>query len=205
MGGYVHSGSLQIRSLVTIYTAHKFCLRWVYVRYQCLGNHDIVPGQPGVDFQTKVAPIYDDRWYFVSPVVQKLRTEILTEQGYRATAILYLWSCRCRLDRNFRGRRFRLLPWQLPKSLFLLPFPSPSNTSRTHPSTETPTQKPATTQPKPKSTSSTPPSRTPTPPGNSCNCITLTSPQQKTTPSSLHSSRSSPSTKASWWTAMITA
>jgi hypothetical protein len=36
------------------------------VRYQCLGNHDIVPGQPGVDFQTKVAPLYDDRWYFVS-------------------------------------------------------------------------------------------------------------------------------------------
>ncbi|KAK0343562.1 hypothetical protein LTR02_014387 [Friedmanniomyces endolithicus] len=32
--------------------------------YQCLGNHDIVPGQPGVDFQTKVAPLYDDRWYF---------------------------------------------------------------------------------------------------------------------------------------------
>ncbi|EXJ86624.1 hypothetical protein A1O3_03577 [Capronia epimyces CBS 606.96] len=32
--------------------------------YQCLGNHDIVPGQAGVDFQTKVAPLYDDRWYF---------------------------------------------------------------------------------------------------------------------------------------------
>ena len=34
--------------------------------YQCLGNHDIVPGESGVDFQTKVAPLYDDRWYFVS-------------------------------------------------------------------------------------------------------------------------------------------
>jgi tartrate-resistant acid phosphatase type 5 len=34
--------------------------------YQCLGNHDIVKGQSGVDFQTKVAPIYDSRWYFVS-------------------------------------------------------------------------------------------------------------------------------------------
>lgn len=34
--------------------------------YQCLGNHDIVKGQSGVDFQTKVAPLYDDRWYFVS-------------------------------------------------------------------------------------------------------------------------------------------
>lgn len=27
--------------------------------YQCLGNHDIVPGQSGVDFQTKVAPLYE--------------------------------------------------------------------------------------------------------------------------------------------------
>ena len=35
-------------------------------RYQCLGNHDIVPGQSGVDFQTKVAPLYDSRWNFVS-------------------------------------------------------------------------------------------------------------------------------------------
>ncbi|KAH8807592.1 putative tartrate-resistant acid phosphatase type 5 precursor [Xylogone sp. PMI_703] len=32
--------------------------------YQCLGNHDVVRGQGGVDFETKVAPIYDDRWYF---------------------------------------------------------------------------------------------------------------------------------------------
>ncbi|KAG0699505.1 putative tartrate-resistant acid phosphatase type 5 precursor [Suillus ampliporus] len=32
--------------------------------YQCLGNHDIVKGQSGVDFQTKVAPIYDPRWNF---------------------------------------------------------------------------------------------------------------------------------------------
>ena len=34
--------------------------------YQCLGNHDVVKGQNGVDFQTKVLPYYDDRWYFVS-------------------------------------------------------------------------------------------------------------------------------------------
>jgi hypothetical protein len=33
--------------------------------YQCLGNHDVVKGQSGVDFQTKVAPIYDSRWNFV--------------------------------------------------------------------------------------------------------------------------------------------
>ncbi|KUL87372.1 hypothetical protein ZTR_04645 [Talaromyces verruculosus] len=32
--------------------------------YQCLGNHDIVYGQAGVDFETKLAPLYDDRWYF---------------------------------------------------------------------------------------------------------------------------------------------
>ncbi|KAK9357737.1 Metallo-dependent phosphatase-like protein [Lipomyces starkeyi] len=32
--------------------------------YQCLGNHDVVKGQSGVDFETKVAPLYDDRWYF---------------------------------------------------------------------------------------------------------------------------------------------
>ncbi|GIC90152.1 uncharacterized protein Aud_006584 [Aspergillus udagawae] len=32
--------------------------------YQCLGNHDVVKGQSGVDFETKVAPLYDSRWYF---------------------------------------------------------------------------------------------------------------------------------------------
>ncbi|OAX31407.1 hypothetical protein K503DRAFT_806091 [Rhizopogon vinicolor AM-OR11-026] len=34
--------------------------------YQCLGNYDIVKGQSGVDFQTKVAPIYDSRRNFVA-------------------------------------------------------------------------------------------------------------------------------------------
>ncbi|KAJ5606243.1 hypothetical protein N7510_009024 [Penicillium lagena] len=32
--------------------------------YQCLGNHDVIPGQPAVDFQTRIAPLMDDRWYF---------------------------------------------------------------------------------------------------------------------------------------------
>lgn len=32
--------------------------------YQTLGNHDIVPGQAGVDFEVSIAPLYDDRWYF---------------------------------------------------------------------------------------------------------------------------------------------
>jgi hypothetical protein len=51
--------------------------------YQCLGNHDIVKGQSGVDFQTKVAPLYDDRWYFVSlEQYWKWRTSLLN--GNRA-------------------------------------------------------------------------------------------------------------------------
>jgi tartrate-resistant acid phosphatase type 5 len=32
--------------------------------YQTLGNHDVVPGYAGVDFEVKIAPLYDDRWYF---------------------------------------------------------------------------------------------------------------------------------------------
>ncbi|KAJ5745271.1 hypothetical protein N7520_010453 [Penicillium odoratum] len=32
--------------------------------YQALGNHDVVAGQAGVDFQTRLAPLIDDRWYF---------------------------------------------------------------------------------------------------------------------------------------------
>lgn len=40
--------------------------------YQCLGNHDIVKGQSGVDFQTKVAPIYDPRWNFVGSTYPEL-------------------------------------------------------------------------------------------------------------------------------------
>ncbi|KAJ5999393.1 hypothetical protein N7451_007203 [Penicillium sp. IBT 35674x] len=32
--------------------------------YQALGNHDVVAGQAGVDFQTRLAPLMDDRWYF---------------------------------------------------------------------------------------------------------------------------------------------
>ncbi|KAJ5613908.1 hypothetical protein N7528_007562 [Penicillium herquei] len=32
--------------------------------YQALGNHDVVAGQAGVDFQTRIAPLMDNRWYF---------------------------------------------------------------------------------------------------------------------------------------------
>lgn len=60
-------------------------------RYQCLGNHDIVPGQPGVDFQTKVAPLYDDRWYFVSVKLLCGEMQYLMDiVGHRATSLLYL-------------------------------------------------------------------------------------------------------------------
>lgn len=32
--------------------------------YQALGNHDVVPGSAGVDFQTRIAPLIDNRWNF---------------------------------------------------------------------------------------------------------------------------------------------
>ncbi|GFF85346.1 purple acid phosphatase 3 [Aspergillus lentulus] len=32
--------------------------------YQALGNHDVVAGKAGVDFQTRIAPLMEDRWYF---------------------------------------------------------------------------------------------------------------------------------------------
>lgn len=34
--------------------------------YQCIGNHDVVRGQGGVDFEISIAPVYDERWYFGS-------------------------------------------------------------------------------------------------------------------------------------------
>lgn len=33
--------------------------------YQCIGNHDVVKSDAGVYFETTIAPLYDDRWYFV--------------------------------------------------------------------------------------------------------------------------------------------
>ncbi len=32
--------------------------------YQAIGNHDVVAGKAGVEFQTSIAPLMDDRWYF---------------------------------------------------------------------------------------------------------------------------------------------
>lgn len=40
--------------------------------YQCLGNHDIVKGYAGVEFETTIAPLLDSRWYFGTPGQPKL-------------------------------------------------------------------------------------------------------------------------------------
>ncbi|KNG80586.1 hypothetical protein ANOM_010985 [Aspergillus nomiae NRRL 13137] len=32
--------------------------------YQAIGNHDVVVGKAGVEFQTHIAPLMDDRWFF---------------------------------------------------------------------------------------------------------------------------------------------
>ncbi|EAW24407.1 uncharacterized protein NFIA_039830 [Aspergillus fischeri NRRL 181] len=46
---------------VDTYRGHVFdTTTW----YQCLANRDVVKGQSGVDFETKVAPLYDPRCYF---------------------------------------------------------------------------------------------------------------------------------------------
>jgi hypothetical protein len=54
--------------------------RW----YQTLGNHDIVKGQAGVDFQTKIAPLYDSRWYFGTEGLPYY-THDLTSEDWKAT------------------------------------------------------------------------------------------------------------------------
>ena len=60
--------------------------------YQCLGNHDIVPGQSGVDFQTKVAPLYDDRWYFGTEGLPYY-TYDLVGAGWTATFVVVDSDC----------------------------------------------------------------------------------------------------------------
>jgi hypothetical protein len=73
--------------------------------YQCLGNHDVVKGQSGVDFETKVAPLYDSRWYFGT-----------TGQPYYTYDLT-----RRRLDRDVRSRRLRLLYREVPGQHIRLP------------------------------------------------------------------------------------
>lgn len=56
--------------------------------YQCLGNHDIVKGQSGVDFQTKIAPLYDERWYFVrSALLQNAPFLLIRSSGSLAVGL----------------------------------------------------------------------------------------------------------------------
>ena len=60
--------------------------------YQSLGNHDVVAGQAGVDFQTLIAPLMDDRWYFGD---QKLPyyTYDLTGSDWTATFVVVDSDC----------------------------------------------------------------------------------------------------------------
>ncbi len=163
--------------------------------YQCLGNHDVVPGQSGVDFQTKVAPLYDDRWYFV-------RTDCVEQVAGRN--IIALLTRPCRVPRVFHttpttspgatGPRLSssLTPTaSCPRIRRLVDSHSPprfvlarqaDKAFRTHRSTTTHTRKPATPRDRNSSTSCPQPSPTPLPSGNSSSCTTLTARPQPTRP-----------------------
>ncbi|RHZ68314.1 hypothetical protein CDV55_100669 [Aspergillus turcosus] len=60
--------------------------------YQCLGNHDVLPGQPGVDMQTKVAPLMDSRWYFGTEQLPYY-TYDLTGKDWTATFVVLDSNC----------------------------------------------------------------------------------------------------------------
>lgn len=85
--------------------------------YQCLGNHDVVKGQSGVDFQTKVAPIYDSRWNFVC--LRNIRAVGTSTDGIflgnPGASVLDLRPDRQRLDRYFRRGGFGLFPKLVPE------------------------------------------------------------------------------------------
>ena len=146
-----------------------------FCRYQCLGNHDIVPGQPGVDFQTKVAPMYDDRWYFVSLITWSLDFVSFLMRSRE------LSNCRIIPTTSSAptGQRLSSLSIQTASSPAIKKssFPAQTimlaltNTLRTLRYTATPTHQRATTTPKLKLTSC--PLRSPpqTPPGNSSSYI----------------------------------
>lgn len=61
--------------------------------YQCIGNHDVVRGQSGVDFQTTIAPIYDKRWYFGSANGNQYYTYDLTGEDWTATFVVVDSDC----------------------------------------------------------------------------------------------------------------
>lgn len=140
-------------------------------RYQCLGNHDIVPGQPGVDFQTKVAPIYDSRLYFVGLLV----TNIHSTDGTQGTEQLPSYTY------DLVGSDWSATFVVLDSDCFISSYQSVNlavfcynhhwQIYRTHPYIATPIQQPATMTLKPRSTSYQAPSLFPTPHGNSYNYI----------------------------------
>ncbi|KAJ9204592.1 hypothetical protein DTO164E3_1767 [Paecilomyces variotii] len=77
---------------VDMYTGPAFnTTRW----YQCLGNHDVVKGQAGVDFETKIAPVYDDRWYFGTKGLPYYSYDI---QGRDWTATFVVVDSDCFID-----------------------------------------------------------------------------------------------------------
>lgn len=61
--------------------------------YQCIGNHDVVRGQGGVDFETTIAPIYDKRWYFGSANGDQYYTYDLEGLDWTATFVVVDSDC----------------------------------------------------------------------------------------------------------------
>lgn len=61
--------------------------------YQCIGNHDVVRGQSGVDFETTIAPIYDKRWYFGSANGDQYYTYDLEGADWTATFVVVDSDC----------------------------------------------------------------------------------------------------------------
>lgn len=60
--------------------------------YMALGNHDVVPGQAGVDFETKIAPMIDNRWNF-GPGNVPYYTYDLTGSDWSATFVVMESDC----------------------------------------------------------------------------------------------------------------
>lgn len=60
--------------------------------YQCLGNHDVVQGEPAVDFQTRIAPLMEDRWYFGHDNLPYY-TYDLTGSNWTATVVVVDSDC----------------------------------------------------------------------------------------------------------------
>ena len=61
--------------------------------YQCIGNHDVVRGQGGVDFEINIAPVYDPRWYFGSTNGEQYYTYDLEGKDWTATFVVVDSDC----------------------------------------------------------------------------------------------------------------